>query len=1586
MEENNKNTPILDRRNRRLFRDRTKHNLIIIPVILILACLLALPLLSSIQATTPLNSNTINPYSALSNAYPIGNTKLATLLNSPASTSMSLTGNMTVTGNNTLNGVFSLSNAQQVVLGSPLYANGTMTITGDKIELGKTCTAGGNITILGNNTSPAINAVNGTLNVGNKNTGSEVYFNITKYYQYVESYGGGYIGDWNNQSEDLIILNNDAIRVYSGELYLYSESDEFPLTNWVSIQINRDWFNMSMNVLLLGNIYARVNLWGNPSYSKANYSGIVNVTQMALNGEFPDLLIIDVNEIILDMGETPVRYLQFGGGTVFDSWGDWFAVGTSGGAGGVMVLNNSYVYMNSSQSIVYRFLKNDAQAAITLEKSSSYPTARMYISTTNQSVTGFGTSNSTVITNGGISTSGFSDIRNITKITQGSLSFQGNMLMNGNVTVQGDIGVLGYNKILSPLTVTGSLNINGGAMTGQVVLTLSGGSMVTDGEMSIDDGEMSILKGTMQMNSTGIYIYGATNTSIKGTITSTGVMEITGNCSIMGNIGISGYNYMQGNINILSLLSLSGAMVTDGDMAINDGQISILSGTMIMNSTGSYITGDAITVTGEVDFDGDATITGNIGISGYNYMQGNIIVAQLSLEGVMVTEGDMIINNGEISIIAGSMVMNSTGSFITSYNSITVTGEVDFDGDATITGNIGISGYNYMQGQITVEGYMNINNGLTTGDITLTISGTMETTGSMTITDGEISIPSGGIVMNSTGSYIVGGTITVSGSQIASQGTTEIDGQITMSGDIGISGYNYMEGLITVSGYMDINSGSTTGDITLVIGGTMETTGSMTITDGEISIPSGGIVMNSTGSYIVGGTITVSGSQIASQGTTEIDGQITMSGDIGISGYNYMEGLITVEGYLNINNGLTAGTITLNIDGTMETTGTMSITNGEMNIPDGHIVMNALGSFITGNTIAVTGDQIASLGITEVNGDITIQGEISISGYNYMQGNVNVGQLSLDGVMVTDGSMAITSGAISILSGSMTLNSTGSYIMGETITVTGTIGFGGDAAITGNIGLSGYNYMQGNVSVGQLSLDGVMVTDGDMSIIGGEIGILSGSMVLNSTGSFITGDVITVTGEISFDGDATITGDIELSGYNYMEGLITIQGYLNINGGLTTGEITLIINGTMETTGTMSITSGEINIPGVTMVVNSTGSFIMADAISVTGDQIASQGTTEIDGQITMSGDIGISGYNYMEGLITVDGSMNINYGLTRGTLSLVVDGAMETTGSMTIVDGEISIPDGRIVMNGTGSYITGDTITVTGSEINSLGKIEVTGDMTMRGDYFEIGGMSYIKGPVTVSGSLDINGGMMKGTGTIVVSNGYMQTVGKMKISNGVIEVLDGKIVMDSTGTYIGSATSITGDLNVAGTIVNSGLVSMSGNFQILTPLSITGSMVTVGVTSMGNLGAINGILVITGNVVMSGATVISGDNNVIGSMTITPLGVSINGIVGLTGIVHTTGGLPTMSPSTSLEVYGGSMMGIPLPHVALISDPLTLLALGILGIGSVYVVIRTVYMGVKERRTLVPRIRSIGHALRDSGRRLSDSARRISRRIRNR
>ncbi|MEM3585917.1 MAG: hypothetical protein QXO71_01230, partial [Candidatus Jordarchaeaceae archaeon] len=741
---------------------------------------------------------------------------------------------------------------------------------------------------------------------------------------------------------------------------------------------------------------------------------------------------------------TPSRYLTLAPGTVFDSWGPWFAVGTSSGAGGVMLLNDTYIYMNSSSSITYKFLQNaNDQAAITLTKSSSYPKAEMYVSTRNQSITGLGSS---TITNGGISTSGYSDVKNITKITQGAFTFTGNMLVKGNSSIQGNIDINGYNNLQAPIIITGQINVNNGLMSGAVILNLPNGRMETEGIMSINSGEMNITGGTMQMNSTGIFVYGASSTSIKGSITSNGILEITGSQSIQGNIVINGPNYIQELINISPpLMALSGAMATNGIMSIDGGAINIQNGRMVMNSSGSFITG-TVAVIGVVDFVGDATLTGNIGINGRNYMQGDITVAQLSLA-----------------------------------------------------------------------------------------------------------------------------------------------------------------------------------------------------------------------------------------------------------------------------------------NGVMDTTGTMSITNGMIVITGSHMVMNGSGSFITG---------------------------------------------------------------------------------GSTV-VTGTIMFTGAATISSNhIELSGYNYMQGDV--------------------------------------------------------------------------ITVQGNMNINNGKTRGALTLTIRSTMETRGTMTIVNGAISLPGtITMVMNSSGSYIMGDTISVTGEQINSAGTITADGDITIRGDIEMSGNNY-------------------------------------------------------------------------------------------------IKGPVSISGALSINGGTMTGTGTITVSDGYMQTVGNMKITNATITV-SGKIVMDSSGTHIGSTTSITGDsITVTGMVTNAGSVKMTGTFVLLVPLSMTGMMLTNGITAMGGLGTITGAMNIMGNIMMSGVTVISGDNNIMGTMTVTPYGVSIYGMVGLTGIVYTSS-MPNIGSSTVLELLSGSIMGMSIPHMSIMMNPLALVALGVLGLGTVYVVGRIVYFGIKERRTLVQLVRIYG---REIGRSISGRVRRLFRR----
>ncbi len=237
-----------------------------------------------------------------------------------------------------------------------------------------------------------------------------------------------------------------------------------------------------------------------------------------------------------------------------------------------------------------------------------------------------------------------------------------------------------------------------------------------------------------------------------------------------------------------------------------------------------------------------------------------------------------------------------------------------------------------------------------------------------------------------------------------------------------------------------------------------------------------------------------------------------------------------------------------------------------------------------------------------------------------------------------------------------------------------------------------------------------------------------------------------------------------------------------------------------------------------------------------------------------------------------------------------------------------------------------------------------------------EVNGTSFIKGPVSISAPLKINNGTMTGTGTIDIPDGYMQTFGSMRISNGEISS--------------GSPWSITGEsLSISGTVVSAGSVMLSGTFLLTVPMGITGSMVTMGINGMGGLGTISGVMTVRGDIVMSGLTMISGDNNILGSMTVTPVGVFVSGVVGLMGIVQTSN-TPAIGSSTILEMNSASLMGLPIPHVSILANPLVLVALGILGIGAVWVVVRSVYYGIKYRRTWPQRVRETVKSL---GRRLS-------------
>ncbi|WXG39415.1 MAG: hypothetical protein WED07_01045 [Candidatus Freyarchaeum deiterrae] len=795
-------------RKTRLFGGRTKHTLLALSAIIFLTCILVIPLASGkIQAYALPQTSSTNPSSgiALKSNPPQGQS---------GTDGLSFIGNMTVNGNTTLNGNLAVSNAQQVILGSPLMANGTMNITGDAILLGEPTNSGGSIIIGGNSTWPAVNSANGSLSVGNYNTGSRVYFNITDYYQYVDCKEGGYIGTTVSGVNALTLLSSDAIRVNTGELYIHSEWPN-TLISSIDIWITHDWFNITAVGLYVLPVSAQVNLWGGQG-SSTNYNGIANVTQINSNGDF-GLLSLGIG------ATTRTRYMEIMPGTIFDSWGPWFAVGSSLTEGGVMVLIDTYIYMNSSSPISYWFLDNDSGPAITLLNSDHYPKAEMDISTTNQSITGLG---NTYITNGGISTSGYSDIKNINQVTNGNFSYTGSMLVNGNQTIQGNVTITGYNNLQAPVTISGQMNVNSGLMSGAVTLNLPSGSMETNGTMNIVNGGMNITSGTMNMNSTGIYMYGASNTTIGGNITSTGTMKITGNPSLQGNIGISGNSNMQGNITV------------NGNLNIND------------QTTGTMI---------------------------------------LTIAGTMIASSDssMTITNGAIKVPSGStMVMNSTGSFITG-TTISITGDqINSLGTTTVNGNTTIQGDSFKMGSSTIYGpvsisnsTLNINNGLMSGTGTIKVSnGYMQTIGTMTLTNGVVTVD-GEIDMSPTGTTIHSNT-SITSDQIDVSGTVTNAGRVTMNGNFKLTipmsitgimatdGIMSMGGLGTINGVMTITGNTVMSGVTMINGGT-NIMGSMIVSPAAAVI-NGGVIL--TGTLYTSNTPSISSSTILEMNSASLSG------------------------------------------------------------------------------------------------------------------------------------------------------------------------------------------------------------------------------------------------------------------------------------------------------------------------------------------------------------------------------------------------------------------------------------------------------------------------------------------------------------------------------------------------------------------------------------------------------------------------------------------------------------------------------------------------------------------------------------------
>jgi hypothetical protein len=664
--------------------------------------------------------------------------------------------------------------------------------------------------------------------------------------------------------------------------------------------------------------------------------------------------------------------------------------------------------------------------------------------------------------------------------------------------------------------------------------------------------------------------------------------------------------------------------------AITNGGIVHVDASKKLTLNGASLTGGALTVSGTLDS------TGTTAITDANISNSYLIEATLGALTLLATTSATSIANGGI-LRANGAELDINGEAIAN------TGALAAINHGTLK-LIGMTVTNTGSGIVSIESGSTLDlQGATIDGGTVTIAGTLESTGTSAINNADITNT---------------GTIAVT------SGTLTIDPVILHT----ITNHNLIQakgGELDISGDLIVNSA----DIEAVLGGTLKLT---TV-----------IVTNS------GGTITVDGSSKLYLSDVSINGgSLSNSGNLyGVSGLNTITagvtntGTIEVQsGTLNLAGGLTGvGTLIVDDEATLELGGadaqTVTFAGGtntlQLDDTSHGFTGTITGQGSTGGTFAVTGDADITtstgdaLDVIASGGTSGNQGDIELTPTGALTGAAN-------GVVVTQNG-----------TGGISLTATGNIkgLAGNGITLRDSATGSGDITV-GN--LTGKATGTGANSVGVLVENLNSANAGDISVtqLGGAIGGAYGIDATTQGG-----------GDIAIDAGGTITGSsvYGIRARSYGSGSETVT--TEAGSIVTSGSSAIIavnransIDASNDSTITVT-TYGAINSGSS---LNQSGNTPAGIQAGYTGATTGSNANTNVNGTVTVNNHAnvtaaagyGIDAYNYGNGDVMVTSFAGTTISVS-GTLSVGINASALSggTGDVTVTLGE------NVTISGAKSY-----------------------------------------------------------------------------------------------------------------------------------------------------------------------------------------------------------------------------------------------------------------------------------------------------------
>ncbi|MBS3904607.1 MAG: hypothetical protein KGZ39_04715 [Simkania sp.] len=860
----------------------------------------------------------------------------------------------------------------------------------------------------------------------------------------------------------------------------------------------------------------------------------------------------------------------------------------------------------------------------------------------------------------------------LTQSGSGNVNLSGNLIAHGAITWGTLAGPNGAISLTGPTamntggssgitiyeTIDGNFPLTLTAGTGDIHLNAAVGATTPIGAfqvVSVHDlsvGTVSALSIT-QNSGTGMFSVGTVSTS--GALNTTGTNGIT---------AVGNHFFRHG-----SLTTTNGGSVTitnSGTLTGQLGNTTSISGSYILNGTGSLSFAGSVTVKGAISFTEPITLVGdgNVTSSSGGITLGNTNNGGLEAYSLTINAGVGSVSLGAIGTTApiGDIMINNASNITTaivnasSFSAPNFTGIASFGGAVSTTNTTGI---------VLSGAAVSFNGNVMTmgsGPLTITNRGLLTIANGVTISLSE--------AFSQTG---VGGTVSFGG-LITSPSSISFAGPIVLSADSSIdtsSGLGSINIAQTINGAHNLTLAATTGVIAVqgVIGGTTPPTG-------LILQGSNGITLSST--MTIGGPVSV----VSAKGTTTFGGALTASGDI------------------------TLGVDALTLNRAIKTIGTgkIIITNsGDMILGSGAVPL------ISATTFTQSGGGGVSLGMNIIStGNLQFGSNILLT--NSVTMDSNGGALTLANVdgaynltlVAGTGSMTLGTfgrltpltnvtiqSATNVTAGAMTGASLSSFIqtsgLGSTH-FTGALSFG-----SGGISLSGSQY----------AFDAPMTTSGSgaVSITHSGLLTLNSGVVMNLGGAFsesgagtvTTAAHITTSGQkISFANPITLSGN---SALNSAGGDIilsnTVSGAFDLN--LAAGSGFIQLNGTVNglahitASGSKIFQNSSISTFGA---VQETGTIYLLGNITTLEDDIVLSGNVTVaTSPITLSANSGnihvmgtvnpdVSGRSFTaladNGSVMFDGAVgglipfnNFKVGgntITMGNLGVISPGATGTT------------------------------------------------------------------------------------------------------------------------------------------------------------------------------------------------------------------------------------------------------------------------------------------------------------------------------------